>query len=70
MGGRKCLGGGLVEIAAGHQRRVVNGPDGLGMHMSDAATADERDAEASGLSSAKLTTTGQRITDSTRSHHT
>ena len=70
MRGRKRLRSGLVEIAACDERRVVNGPDGLGMHMGDAATADERDAEASGLSSANLATIAQGITNSKRSRHT
>src|SRR5262245_58226799 len=70
MCGRKRLCSGLVEIAACDERRVVNGPDGLGMHMGDAATADERDAEASGLSSANLATIAQGITNLKRSRHT
>ena len=70
MRGRKRLRSGLVEIAACDERRVLNGPNGLSMHVGDAATADERDAEASGRSSADLPRFGQSITKSKRSHRT
>src|SRR5262245_40790865 len=62
MYGRKRLRCRLIEIAACDKRRVVNGPEGLGMHRCDAATADDGDTEAGGLNSAGLPTHAHNIT--------
>jgi hypothetical protein len=61
---RKRFRCGLIEIAACDERGVVNGPKRLGMHICDAATADERSANAGGMNSASLVRIDQKITNS------
>src|SRR5262245_4515365 len=69
MCGRKRLRCRLIEIAACDKRRVVNGPDGLGMHRCHPATADERDAKAGRLTGRDLPTDAHTITKPARPCH-